>query len=229
MLINKPAEIHSVKLSNSEAPSIAEILLDKNPDCSKISQRPEDAGLINRLDFETSGILIAAKKKKTWNKLRQMIQDGKIKKGYIALLEGRLPESISIDNFIGSPNRGASKVRVYKKRPYSTSRVLQAQSILAPLEYLKEIDCTIAEISAPTARRHQVRAHSASIGHPLVGDKLYGSNRELSQLLKREGLPPFFLHALWLELQHPETGELLTKRCPPPEWASFLNKDLSVY
>jgi 23S rRNA-/tRNA-specific pseudouridylate synthase len=110
----KPAGIHSVALTEGEAaPSIGAQLLEAFPFLREVADRPGDAGLINRLDFGTSGILIGAKTRAAWEILRGDIQNGRIKKRYLAVVEGISPKETAIENYIGSPYRRSQKVRVW--------------------------------------------------------------------------------------------------------------------
>lgn len=211
--------MHSVRLAHSETCSAAAQLLEKDPARAKVSTRPDDAGLVNRLDQGTSGILLAAKTRSVWLKLREMIQEGAIQKTYLALVEGELAADNEVENYIGSPNRGASKVRVYEKKPPKKQRALPAQTKFHPLLLDARRQATMLEVSAPSARRHQIRAHAAYLGHPLVGDTLYGSSRLLRDILPGLTLPSFLLHAASVEFRHPLSSVPICVTCPLPEYA----------
>jgi 23S rRNA pseudouridine1911/1915/1917 synthase len=94
-------------------------------------------------------------------------------------------------------------------------RCLPAKSEFALLEYQPEGNVSLARVAAGAARRHQIRAHARYLGHPLIGDALYASTRQLREVVAGDAeLPPFFLHAEMICFRHPTTGREL--RCTAP-------------
>jgi 23S rRNA pseudouridine1911/1915/1917 synthase len=216
-VIDKPPAIHSAAAARSEHPSIALLLLKANPAAGRVSVKPNDAGLVNRLDFETSGCLLAAKTRDVWAALRSRLRDGQIEKTYLALLEGRVPKDQIVNSFIGSPYRRAKKVRCYARLPGSVGRFLPAQSRFERLAYCEQWDVSLVRVTAHTARRHQIRAHAGFIGHPLMGDVRYSSKRSLTEAVPEAGADRlFFLHAESLALTHPVTEARIVCRAPIP-------------
>jgi len=211
--VYKPAGIHSVRLpSSSGGVSLADLLLRDDPTLSKIGAEEVDAGLVMRLDLSTSGILLGAKTEEMWRTLHDMIASGDVDKHYIAQLEGELADPATIESYIGSPHRGAKKMKVYEKKPAKSARALQGTTQFVPLSYDHNIDITTVKAIASPARRHQIRVHASYIGHPLVGDTLYGSTRPLVAVDPEERA--FFLHAAFLSFTHPLTAERVTVECP---------------
>jgi 23S rRNA pseudouridine1911/1915/1917 synthase len=213
-IINKPPGLHSVAQANSKAYSLAEWLAERNPKISKVGKQPGDCGLVQRLDFETSGLMLAAKNNKIWECLHALIMQGQVEKYYSCLVEGILDQTrIKLDSFIGSPYRRGKKVRVYEKKPGKPHRALAAQTEFELIKANKLKNLSLLKVFALTARRHQIRAHAASIGHALIGDSLYGSS------IKIEGLYPvaFFLQASRMSLNHPKTQSKLEFSCEIPE------------
>lgn len=211
--VSKPALIHSVELaSGGEADlpdedtppvvsgSVAGKLLSALPELSAVAPHSGDAGLVQRLDFETSGVLLGAKNQETWTRLREAFKQGQAEKRYLVVLEGKLASASSIDAPIGSPYRRASKVRAYVpgKKQAGKERAQPAESHFKPVAWDPAGAWTLAEVETPTGRRHQVRVHAAALGHPLLGDSLYGSKATLQS--GETGAPPFALHAASLEL-----------------------------
>ncbi len=207
-VLDKPAGIHSVMLEGGGA-SIAELLLAQNPKLASVSNNPNDAGLVQRLDYDTSGCLLVAKNKDSWEKLFFMLKSGEIKKTYLALVEGIFDEPKTVETFMASRSRHAKKVQVLRKEK---PRSLKAYSEFFPKEIDQKQRISLVEGHAPTARRHQIRAHLAYLGHPLVGDSLYGSERTLPRHLKRR----FLLHAESLLFTHPHQGQELLISSPLP-------------
>lgn len=201
----KPAGIHSVRLPAGGGISLADLLLEHNPQLANASRSPLDAGLAQRLDYETSGIILGAFNRSAWSALFDELMAGTIEKHYVAIVEGKVSKESVVSSHIGSPNRGAQKVKVYTAKPPASARALPGTTTFTPLHFISEHNATIVQVSASPARRHQVRAHAAFSGHPLLGDSLYGSTRSLGNLCTTTR--SFFLHAWKVTLKHPTSGE----------------------
>ncbi len=205
--VYKPAGMHSVQLPKGGGSSIADELLKHTPSLSQASKQAGDAGLIHRLDESTSGILLGATTRSVWDMLFEALLAGEIHKTYALIVEGQFTGTRAITSWLGSPHRGAKKVKVYEREPASWARALEGATTYTARSYLLGQDATILEAVASPARRHQVRAHAAHLGFPLLGDTLYGSTRPLADMTRapRE----FFLHALKVNFTHPLTKENL--------------------
>lgn len=198
LVLDKPAGIHSVSQSKSNEESLAMWLVSRNSSLEAIGKNVGDSGLVQRLDFETTGLILTAKSQRIWESLHQLIMLGALEKHYFCLVEGKLKaDKIELSSFIGSPYRRGKKVRVYPKMPRKPHRALEAKTTFENLRSNKNV--SILRAYAPTARRHQIRAHAASIGHALVGDTLYGSSMSLDGHYSSS----FFLQACYLKFQHP--------------------------
>ncbi|RMD85157.1 MAG: RluA family pseudouridine synthase [Candidatus Dadabacteria bacterium] len=217
LAINKPSGIHSAMLPGEKGgESIAEILCNIDDSFVEASSKAEDCGLVNRLDFETSGILVAAKEKKAWIETRANVLAESVYKEYLCLTEGNLREEIEVDNYIGTPARRSDKVKVYKRKPRKKDRALPAKTLFSPVSYISNWGLTLVRVEISTGRRHQIRAHAAFAGYPLAGDDLYGSSVVLSEVIKKPA-PKFFLHSYKMKFLHPHTKELITLEAPVPE------------
>lgn len=216
IIIDKPSGLHSSKLPGGGGDSIADLLLKRSAKQSAVSKKPEDAGLINRLDFETSGVLLAAKTREAWEKMQSLSNSGSIKKEYLALLEGKCPQNMSVKGYIGSRSRGAKKATLYKsKRP----RSLWSSSEFFLVRYDKARSSSLVRVSISEGRRHQIRVHASSSGHPLIGDSLYNAKSSLRDVIKYSGeLPPFFLHAERVIFPHPFSAKKITVSSQAPGW-----------
>jgi 23S rRNA-/tRNA-specific pseudouridylate synthase len=210
--VYKPAGAHSVQLRKGGGWSIADELLRENPSLAKASEKPGDAGLVNRLDEETSGILLGATSRSVWERLYKQALNGEVHKRYTMLVEGRVAKDFSITSFIGTPHRGASKVKVYERRPPAWARALEGTTRYTPHLHIPLHNVTILLASASPARRHQVRAHAAHLGVPLIGDSLYGSTRPLPPIVRSSRR--FFLHAYQVTLTHPIFGREIVIESP---------------
>lgn len=171
--------------------------------------------LVHRLDRETSGCLLVAKRASALRNMHAQFRDGTVDKRYLALLVGRWPgRARTVDAPLATEHRrgGERHVRVDGGgKPAATHFV--------PLERFPA--ASLAEIQLKTGRTHQIRVHAASIGHPVAGDNRYGPPAE--PVAAACGLRRLFLHARSLTLQHPRTGTPLTVEAPlPPDLLAVL-------
>ena len=211
--LNKPPCTHSVIQKGSEE-SLALDLSRYLPGAASISLKEEDSGLVQRLDFMTSGVILGAKTREAWLRLKGMSDKSLIKKTYLTLVEGRFPSELTVESLLGSANRSSKKVRVYP--PSSRNkRTFPASTRYQLLKYFPDEDSSAVNVTLYLGRRHQVRVHAASSGHPISGDTLYGSRRSLEG---ESGSPAFLLHARCLSLQHPFTSAQIELKAPVPEW-----------
>ena len=216
MIVNKPACVHTVDLahggSSRSGVSLAQTLRSNFPELEKVAPQPHDLGCINRLDYETSGLVLVAKTSAAWHELHSQFSQKLVEKTYLARVEGYLSDQIEVDMLLGTRARRGKRVYAIKvaRKGY---RVSPAVTTFTPLRYDKESDSTIVQVLAHAGVRHQIRAHAASIMHPLVGDSLYGSQLSLGQ-----GLPPFALHALQYKFLHPLTRERFSIEAPTPSY-----------
>ena len=152
LAINKSSQIHSVKIKNKDEllkASVADLLIERDGDAISYSDKVEDGGLLNRLDYETSGVLIAAKNRKAWLRGREILLSGKIEKSYLALVEGQVKEGFELETFFGTPYRRAKKVKIYKSKPGKDARALEAKSEVNVVSYDKERDCLLYTSPSP--------------------------------------------------------------------------------
>jgi 23S rRNA pseudouridine1911/1915/1917 synthase len=205
-VVEKPWGLHSVQVDGG-GDSLADRLLAERPQLAEASEKAGDAGLIHRLDFDTSGLLIGAKSLATWRSLHNLLQVGGIAKRYHVLLSSAVTSPQQVKSFIGSPYRGGKKVRVYMEEPKGKVRALWGETEIIP-EYQDSLGNTVASVTASPARRHQVRVHSSFIGHPLVGDSLYGAKDTLASLYSEHR--SFYLHCAFLSFTHPVRNEPLS-------------------
>lgn len=167
----------------------------------------ERAGLVHRLDKETSGLLLVAKTERAHRRLAAALAARRISRRYAVMIWGHLKvEELTIEQPLARSPRDRKRMAVV-----STGR--PARTDLVRLARFGVGDFLRAHLH--TGRTHQIRVHLASIGHPVMGDDTYGGGGAR----KLVALPPrrHFLHAAWLRFHHPETGELLDIRSPLPE------------
>ncbi|MBI4411330.1 MAG: RluA family pseudouridine synthase [Deltaproteobacteria bacterium] len=155
---------------------------------------PLEPGMVQRLDTFTSGLMVAAKTAESFKNLKKQFRTRKILKEYLALVEGVVKESGEICHPIGTDPKNIRKVGVYEEK-----RGMGVQEAIT--QYRPEQSFphrTLLRVRIITGVRHQIRAHLAFLGHPVVGDTLYGSKTEASRLC---------LHASKLGFEHPVTGK----------------------
>jgi len=196
-------------------------------------------GIVHRLDKDTSGLIVVAKNDRTHAALAEMFSSRQIKKTYVALVQGELERPKGTIN----ANVGRDPVR----RTRMTAKPLgDARTAVTHYETIRRLanrfgKFSLIRVRIETGRTHQIRVHMSSIGHPVVGDTLYGGAGQLtdqvasqaltSKAARRKAEPERlklgrnFLHAAQLEFPHPKTGKLLQLEAPlPAELEEFLSR-----
>ena len=191
-VVDKPAGLVVHPAPSHRGPT----LVDELGDLLGGGAEPERPGIVHRLDKGTSGLLVVARTDAAHAALQEMVRRREVERAYLALARGRLASRTgTIDAPIGRASRQRHRMAV------SGAAQREARTHFEVLELLPAE--TYLEAKLETGRTHQIRAHFAAIGHPLVGDATYGG--ELRYDLERQ-----FLHAHRLAFAHPETGEELT-------------------
>ena len=189
--------------------------------------------LVHRLDRETSGILLVAKKRSALTKLQDQFRERETGKTYLALVLGDWPANKKVldaplaryllPGADGAAGEGERRVRVVAKDHPDAMRAVTLVKVLAPVVLPGETEpMTLLAVTIKTGRTHQIRVHLASAGHPIAGDEKYGDytrNRHLQKL----GLKRMFLHAWRLQFDHPAAGERMALQADlPPDLAGVL-------
>lgn len=183
-------------------------------------------GIVHRLDKETSGLIIVAKNDEAHRKLASQFARREVKKKYLALVHGFVKKDS------GTISASISRDRVRRTR--MTTRQAGGREAVSHYNVVRRLDTpfgkfTLLEVKIDTGRTHQIRVHMASLGHPIVGDTLYGAPREMLAAHRKNetgstiSLPRNFLHAAELDLVHPRSGTQLSFQSPlPPELYGLL-------
>jgi 23S rRNA pseudouridine955/2504/2580 synthase len=191
--------------------------------------------LVHRLDRETSGILLVAKKRSALVNLQNQFRDRETGKTYLALVHGAWPANkkvidVPLHKYLQADGERRVKV-VGNDDPdgmRSITLVKVAQRIswpVVPGSGDGEGGFSLLEVTIKTGRTHQIRVHLASQGFPIAGDDKYG-DFELNKLLQKHGLKRMFLHAWRLQFNHPATGERIQLMAPlPPELHKFVDHE----
>jgi 23S rRNA pseudouridine1911/1915/1917 synthase len=240
-VINKPAGmmVHAGSGQNEDVRSLGTLVNALLHRFQKLSATGGDLrpGIVHRLDKDTSGLIVVAKNDRTHAALAELFSGRSIKKTYLALVQG------SVEKQRGTVN--APVARDPMRRTRMTTRVQDnARSAVSHYEVVRRLSnrfgkFTLIKVRIETGRTHQIRVHMASIGHPVVGDSLYGASGHLtdqvasqamiSKAARRKSEPERlklgrnFLHSARLEFVHPGTHKLLELEAPlPPELEDFL-------
>ena len=171
---------------------------------------PERPGIVHRLDRDTSGVLLVARTVAALEGLARQFRERQIEKRYLAIVRGRLASAGMIDRPIGRHPRERKRMSVRSRRGRAAVTRWQV------LEYLP--GATLVRLAPETGRTHQLRVHLAALGHPVVGDRLYGVRQVKGPTFSRQAL-----HAEESRFTHPTTGRTVVVASPlPPDLAGLL-------
>lgn len=210
--VDKPAGMPSHALRADELGTVANFLLARHPEMAAAGATDREAGLVHRLDTNTSGVLLAARTANAYRDLRQQFSRHEVSKEYVALVAGDIRVPGVVRTPIVHDRRHARRMKVAAA---GTPDARDAITYFRPIERLQE--ATLLLVQIPTGVMHQIRVHLASIGHAVMGDRLYG--HAMPQVERH------LLHAARLVVTHPETGQPLEVRSAlPADFAAVLRK-----
>ena len=167
LAFNKPAFVHSVCQRYTDTDTIHNWISVHVPSLLKVNDSDYNRGLINRLDYETSGILIYAKNEKSFDSLRENFKECFKKKKYFALVSGKFDQKGEIINFLDLSGK------LVKIRGNENKAILNIEKT----KYESDKDRSLIELSLVTGHRHQIRVQLANLGHSILGDKDYGGGK----------------------------------------------------
>ncbi|HVL59287.1 MAG TPA: RluA family pseudouridine synthase [Burkholderiaceae bacterium] len=210
MIVDKPAGLVTHPAPGNWRGTLLNGLLHARPDSARLPR----AGIVHRLDKDTSGLMLVARSERGFERLVAALAARRIGRRYLALAHGALERDGAIDAPIGRDPRERLRMAVVDAARGKSARTLYralgagrapAQSGGAP----QRLPVTLIECTLETGRTHQIRVHLASIGHPLVGDATYGGAAVA-------GFARQALHAWRLTLPHPVHEAVIDLRTPPP-------------
>lgn len=211
VVVNKQAGISVHPSINEPSETLVNALIARYPEIENVGGSPLSSamdgqaiqlrpGIVHRLDKDTSGLLVVAKNQKAFDFLKKEWQSGQVEKKYLALVWGHPKEKGEIISKL------ARSPKDFRKRIVLKSYENDIKGKLAVTEYkvIKEYkDYSLVEVYPKTGRMHQIRVQMASIGHPVVGDKIYGKRKEAPEGLNRQ-----FLHSHYLKFSLPDGKSL---------------------
>ena len=208
IVINKPAGI-AVHGGSGVSFGIIEALRAARPE--------ETLELVHRLDRDTSGCLLVARKPAALRVLHALMRDGEVEKGYLALVKGqwdlgkkRIDVPLNTDTRMG----GERTVRVQAGGK-------TAVSTFSPVQFFRN-RASVVEVDLDTGRTHQIRVHAAHVGHPVAGDDKYG-DKDFNARMREEGLTRMFLHSHRISFDWPNGGDFSASAPLPAELAAVLD------
>jgi 23S rRNA pseudouridine955/2504/2580 synthase len=210
LVVDKPAGT-AVHGGSGVSSGVIEQLRRQRPDASFLE-------LVHRLDRDTSGVLMLAKKRSALTELHRQLREGRAQKFYFVLAKGRWQDakrSVKLPLHKYTVGSGERRVRVEEEG--------QAAHTVFRLKRRYE-HFSLIEAELKTGRTHQIRVHLAHLGYPIAGDDKYG-DFELNKALARRGLKRMFLHACQVTITHPVTGKPATYSAPlPTDLAHFIDQ-----
>jgi 23S rRNA pseudouridine1911/1915/1917 synthase len=210
--VDKPAGMPSQPLRRDESRTVANFLLARHPDAAELDPGGREAGLVHRLDVDTSGVLLAARTAAAYRCLRAQFARQQVVKEYVALVDGAVRAGGIVDTPIAHDRRNPRRMRVSAPGDAPGRR---AVTHFSPIAHHGRR--TLVRVRIPTGVMHQIRVHLASIGYPIVGDRLYGA--------ATTSAPRQLLHAATLSVTHPTSGEAVQIRSPlPADFAEVLRR-----
>ena len=210
LVIDKPARV-AVHGGSGVSSGVIEQLRFERPEARFLE-------LVHRLDRDTSGVLVLAKKRSALTDLHRQLREGSAQKYYLALTRGRWSErkrtvAAPLHKYVLAS--GERRVRVQEDGQAALT-IFRVKGLWA--EY------SLVEAELKTGRTHQIRVHLAHVGHPIAGDDKYG-DFDANKALAREGLKRMFLHACKLTVRHPVSAAPITFEAPlPTELSKFVER-----
>ncbi|AJI47336.1 RluA family pseudouridine synthase [Francisella philomiragia] len=213
IVIDKPIDMVVHPGAGNMTGTISNALLHKYPNQDKLPR----AGIVHRLDKDTSGLMVAAKSSIAYHNLVQQLSERKVSRKYLAIVEGEIYEEGTINQPIGRDLNNRTKMTINHKGK-------EAITHYKPIEVYDGF--TLIECQLETGRTHQIRVHMKSIKHPLVGDQTYNKSSTKLDKVGIENINRQALHAYKLSFMHPTSQKIVRFKSKLPE--DMLNLKLEL-
>ncbi len=218
IVVNKPGGVPCHPLNADERDTVMNAVVARFPEIATVGEKPLEGGLVHRLDNGTSGALLIARNRGTFDKLRDAIRAGRIARRYEALVAGVLERKTEIDAPIAHHAKNARKMIVGD--PSSANPKRAGRPAITVVDPIRRVgDFTLLSIAPKTGSRHQIRVHLASLGHPIVGDTLYGGPASETLAHGR-----FWLHLCEVAFDSPAIGHVKVTAPIPPDLQNLLDQ-----
>ena len=217
--VDKPAGIPTHGFSARDVDTLANFLVAGWPELSCVGRSRWEPGLLNRLDTETSGLVLVAKNQPAFDNLREQFRRRRVNKKYIALVWGEAAPSGSISLALVHDPTDKSRMQVINESGSNRPRLRSWHARTSFRKLASSNEMSLLEVEMQTGVTHQIRVHLAATGHAIVGDTRYGLVNYSTDLERH------FLHASRLEFAHPASGKSIALDSPlPSELRSFLER-----
>jgi 23S rRNA pseudouridine1911/1915/1917 synthase len=217
--LDKPAGIPTHGFSGRDVDTLANMIVARWPELYSVGRSRWEPGLLNRLDIETSGLVLVAKNQPAFDNLREQFRRRRVIKKYIALVWGEIASSGSISLALAHHPTDRSRMQVVNDLGSNRRRLRSWHALTFFRKLASSGEMSLVEITMETGVTHQIRVHLAAIGHAIVGDSLYGSENYPTDLVRH------FLHSSRLQFAHPSSGQQIILESPiPTELGNFLKR-----
>lgn len=223
IVINKNAGISVHPSGKGEQNTLVNSLIYHFPKISKVGENLWRPGIVHRLDKDTSGIMLVALNQQSFLYLKNLFQERTIQKTYFAITWGEIKQkSGTINSYIGKSNKNPSKQAV-SNTPHKLINPKEAKTFYEVLESNHEI--SLVKVQPKTGRKHQIRVHLHSIGHPIVGDKKYfiGEGEEFNKKFLN-----LMLHAFKIEFTGADNKNYSFSAPLPPHFSKLFEKSINT-
>lgn len=221
LVINKPAGLLTHPTTTRLTGTLAGALIARYPAIAAVGESPLRPGIVHRLDEDTSGLLVVAKTQKAFEFLKRQFMGRTVRKTYIALVDGNPTQKEGVIEYAIRPSSTNPAKRVVVKHVPPRGAGIPVKSSVRAAETRYHVmesfgnRFALMELHPKTGRTHQIRVHLAAIGHPVVGDTLYGS---------KTPAPRHLLHAAYLEFERLNHKILKLESPLPEDFLSFIKQ-----